>query len=118
MTIRGYTVSARTIAALVAIIAVVLFLLWAPAAWRSGKTAKKQAEVSQGQAGASIDAGAEAANTMGNIIALGSETDDAVATGQGEVRAAPEADRGRATVAAACRLRAYRDTPQCKEPSQ
>lgn len=114
MTIGGYTIAARAIAILVAGALVVAALLWGPAACRSMKTAGEQAKISKGQAGAAIDSGAEATNTIGNVASNAAATDSTVATGQGEVRAAPEGQKGAATVNAACRFKANRDKPQCK----
>ncbi len=108
--------SARLIGALVAIALVVGLLLWGPAAFRSMKSAKKQAEVSQGQAGASTDSGAEAMNTVSNVAAADAETDALVASGRAEIAAAAQRQKGAAAKRAACRLAAYRDTTQCKEP--
>lgn len=99
----------------VPLIAVVLLILYLSQC-QSTKTAKKQNEVSSGAAGASIGAGAEAVNTIGNVAANGAATDAAVAQGQDEVRSAPEADKGTAAVNAACRFKANRDKPECKEP--
>jgi hypothetical protein len=38
--------------------------------------------------------------------------------GQTEIAAATQGTKGKAAKRAACRLKAYRDTPQCKEPGQ
>lgn len=80
------------------------------------KAADKQAEVSEGAAGASIDSGAEAINTVSNVAADDAETDALVAAGQAEIAKAAKGQKGAAAKRAACALKAYRDTPQCKEP--
>jgi hypothetical protein len=118
MKLWGYEIGARVIAIVVVAAIVVALLLWGPAACRSIFANKKQAEVSKGQAGASISAGAEATNTLGNVAENAAAADAAVAQGQGEVRAAPEGQKGSATVSAACRFKANRDKPQCKEPAK
>lgn len=118
MMIRGYEIGAKLIGILIAAVVVVGLLLWGPAACRSIFANKKQAEVSKGQAGASISAGAEATNTVGNVAENAAVTDSAVTQGQDEVRAAPEGQKGTATVSAACRFKANRDKPQCKGPAR
>lgn len=114
MMIRGYEISAKLIATVLVALLVVAALLWGPALWRSMHTAKKQAEISKGQEGAAVNAGAEAMNTVSNVTGNAAATDATVAQGQGEVRAAPDGQKGAATVNAACRFKANRDKPQCK----
>ena len=103
---------------LIAIMALAAFviaaLIFGPAACNSIRGAKKQAEVSSEQGNASINAGAEAVNTIGNVSANAAATDDALDQGRGEVRAAPEGQKGKATVNAACRFKINRDKPACK----
>lgn len=82
---------------------------------QSRKSAEKQAEVSKEQGQASVGAGAEAINTVGNVAGSDAATDAAVAEGQDAIRKAPEGLKGNATKAAICKLKTYRDTPQCKE---
>ena len=117
MIIRGHEIATRTIAmvigALVLVIAAGLFLR----SCQSGKTAKKQAEVAEGQAGAAIDSGAEAVNTAANIVASDAATDEQVAAAHAEIKAAAKGQKGVAAKRAACRFKAYRDTPQCREKS-
>ncbi len=114
MIIRGREFATRTILLFVGIIALAVLALWVPSCLRDAKTAKKQAEVSQGQAGAAIDAGAEATNTLGNVADKAAATDAAVEAGQSEVRAAPDGKKGQATVNAACRFAANKKKPQCQ----
>jgi hypothetical protein len=106
--------SRRIIAAAIVIGLVVVGLLWGPAACRSMQGMKKQAEVSREQGNASISAGAEAVNTVGNVSANAQATDDLVARGQADVRAAPDGEKGRAAVNAACRFKANRNKPECQ----
>lgn len=94
------------------VIAVLAFLLLSQCDRR--KTADKQAEVSEGQANAAIGAGQEAGNTVANVASNNAGTDQVVTQGQGEVRAAPEADKGTAAVNAACRFKANRNKPECQ----
>jgi len=79
------------------------------------KTAGKRAEVAEGQAGAAIDSGAEAMNTVSNVAAFDKATDALVGMGQAEIAAASQGQKGRAAKKAACRMKAYKDTPQCEE---
>lgn len=114
MIIKGRTIAARTIALIAGLIALVVLAMWIPSCLQKQRAAKKQAEVSQGQAGAAIDAGAESSNTLGNVADNAAATDAAVGAGQGEVRAAPEGKKGAATVSAACRFAANKKKPQCQ----
>lgn len=106
--------SARIIAMIVA--GAVLFALVAFGLneCRARQTASKQAEVSAGQGQASVGAGQEAMNTVSNVAGNAAATDAAVAQGQGEVRGAPEADKGTASVNAACRFKANKNKPECQ----
>ena len=118
MKVFGYEIAAKVIGfavgALILIIAAGLFLR----SCQSGKTAKKQAEVAEGQAGAAGDSGAEAMNTVSNVAAADARTDALVGMGQAEIAAASQGTKGRAARKAACRLKTYRDTPQCKNLAQ
>lgn len=105
---------ARAITMIVGALLLVGLILFAVNSCNSSKSAKKQAEVSEGQAGASIGAGAEAGNTAGNVAASDDATDAAVAAGQDAIRSTPEGLKGAAARREACRLKTYRDTPQCK----
>lgn len=115
MIIRGYEIGGRIIAvaigALILVIAAGLFLR----SCQSAKTAKKEAEVAQGQAGAAVDSGAEAMNTVSNVAAADAETDLLVSMGQAEIAAASHGTKGKKAKQVACRLKTYRDTPQCQE---
>lgn len=118
MMIRGYAITAKLIAILVGVALIVAALLWGPAACRSMKTAGEQAKISKGQEGAAVNSGAEAMNTVSNVEANSAATDATVSQGQGEVRSAPEGQKGAVTVSAACRFKANRDKPQCKGPAK
>jgi hypothetical protein len=45
-------------------------------------------------------------------------TDAAVAQGKAAIHAAPEGQKSAATKNAACRLKSYQDSPQCKGPAK
>jgi hypothetical protein len=118
MMIRGYQIGARLIAIAAAVFVLVVAAGLFLRSCQSGKVAKKQAEVAEGQAGAAIDSGSEAMNTVSNVAASDAATDALVGMGQAEIAAASQGTKGKAAKKAACRLKAYRDTPQCKEPVQ
>jgi hypothetical protein len=113
-----YGIAYRTIALAVGILALVLVSLFALNQCQSRKTAAKQAEVSKGEAEAAIGSGAVAIDTASKVIASDEATDAQVAAAQAEIAAAAVGQKGKAAKRAACRFKAYRDTPQCKEPVQ
>lgn len=110
--------SARIIVMIVAGLAILAMVIFGVSQCQSKKTAEKQAEVSKGQAGASIGSGSEAMNTVGNVANSDAATDAAVADGQSAVREAPDGLKGVATRREACKLKTYANTPQCKELAQ
>jgi FtsZ-interacting cell division protein ZipA len=107
--------SARLIAMLVAGVLLVGVILFGLNECRARQSAEKRAEVSHEQSSASTHAGADAMNTVSNVEANAAATDAAVAQGQAAIRNAPEGQKGKAARSAACSMRTYRDTPQCKE---
>lgn len=109
------TVPWRVIAMLGGIILLIVVLGLGLRACQQNHSLKTQNKVATGQVGASTASGAAAVNTVGGVMSNDASTDAAVAQGQASISAAPEGQKGAATIAAACRLRAYRDTPQCKE---
>lgn len=110
--------SARVIAMIVGAILLIGIILFGLNECRARQTADKQAEVSKGEAGAAIGSGAVAVNVVGGVTSNDAATDAAVAQGQADIHAAPEGQKSAATKKAACRLRAYQDTPQCKGPAK
>lgn len=113
-----YGLSKRIIAMIVGGVLILALLLFGLNQCQGRKTADKQAEVSKGQAGASIDSGVVAVETASNIVASDDATDAQVAAAQAEIAAAAKGHKGKAAKRAACRFKAYKDTPQCKDPSQ
>jgi hypothetical protein len=95
------------------VLLVIAGMLIGPAACNRILSQKKQIEVSQGQEGAAVDAGAEAMNTVSNVQQSSAATDQTVKEGTDAIRNAPEGKRGDAAVAANCRLRLYRDSERC-----
>lgn len=118
MMIFGRAIAGRVIGMVLGGLFLLALVGFALSQCSSRKTAEKQAEVAEGQAGASIDAGAEAVNVAAEIVASDEATDAQVAAAQAEIKAAAKGQKGKAAKRAACRFKAYRDTPQCKEPAQ
>lgn len=113
-TVWGYQITAKLIAIIVGVLVAVVLVGITLSQCSSSKTANKQAEVSGAQGQASVGAGQEAMNTVSNVAGNAAATDRAVTQGQGEVRTAPEADKGKAAVNAACRFKANKNKPECK----
>lgn len=116
MMIRGYEIGGRIIAMVVGVVILIVAAGIFLRSCQSAKTAKKEAEVAQGQSGATISTAEEVGNTVSNVAAGDAATDALVAGGQAEIAKAVKGQKGAATKRAACRLEAYRDSPQCKEP--
>lgn len=114
---RPAWLTARLIAYVAGIILLIAVVAFGLNQCQSRKTADKQAEVSKGEAKASIGSGAEAIATASKVIASDNATDAQVAAAQAEIAAAAEGQKGKAAKRAACRFNAYKDTPQCKEPT-
>ena len=114
MKVFGYEIAAKLIAYIVAGIAIVVLAALVLSQCSSRKSADKQAEVSKEQGAAAVGAGQEALNTVSNVTSNQAATDASVAQGQGEVRSAPEAQKGQAAVNAACRFKANRNKPECQ----
>jgi hypothetical protein len=108
---------AKALIALGAVIAVLGLLLLNQC--QSASTARDQAKLNKGQAGAAIESGGDAVNTVGNRAtsdaqgdALTRENDDAIRNAEGA--GAPVADGVRdAGLAGLCRRAAYRGDPRC-----
>ena len=115
MKLFGYEIAAKLVAYIIGGLLLVGIIVFGVRQCQSGKVAKKEAEVATGQAGAAIDSGSEAMNTVSNVAAADAATDALVGMGQAEIAAATQGTKGKAAKRAACRLKAYRDTPQCKE---
>jgi hypothetical protein len=118
MIIAGREIAGRLIGMVVGGLFLLALIAFGLSQCSSRKTAEKQAEVAEGQSGAAIDAGAEAVNTAAEIVASDAATDAQVAAAQAEIRAATTGQKGKAAKRAACRFKAYANTPQCKEPVQ
>lgn len=115
MNVLGYTITARLAAMIVGGILIVGLFLLVLSQCQSKKTAQKQNEVAEGQAGAATESGVVAVDTAANIMASDDATDAQVAAAQATIAAAAKGQKGKAAKKAACGFKAYRDTPQCKE---
>jgi ABC-type Na+ efflux pump permease subunit len=110
----GRRIMSRTIiAAIVAAVLLLVIILAGPAACNKIRGQKKQIEVSKGQAGAAIDSGAEAMNTVSAVDQADKATDQAVKEATDEIRKAKPGYSNAAALRAACRLRQYRDSERC-----
>lgn len=87
---------------------------------RSAQTAHTETKLATGQAGAALQSGTDAANTVGNRMDADASTDRVTAENEATIRsadgasapvAAPARDAG---IAALCRRAAYKDTDRCK----
>src|SRR5690242_12826810 len=103
----------RLIAIGAAVLLVVVILIWGPAMCRSLFTAKQDARNARGQAGAAIQSGSEATNTLGNVIELDAYIDAQVQGGIDAIRKAPEGQRGAAAQRVACGMRSYQHDERC-----
>lgn len=117
MMILGRNIAGRVIGMIVGGLFLLALVGFGLSQCSSRKTAEKQAEVAEGQSGAAIDAGAAAVGKAAEIVASDAATDAQVAAAQAEIRAATTGQKGKAAKKAACRFKAYRDTPQCREPT-
>lgn len=115
MMILGRKIAAKVVGMVVTAVVIVLLLTLLLDQCSRKKTAGKEAEVAEGQQGAALDSGSEAMNTVSNVAASDAATDALVGMGQAEIAAASQGSKGKAAKKAACRLRAYVDSPQCKE---
>lgn len=97
-----------------ALLAIVLIIVM-PAQCRSTKTAETETKVATGQAGATISAAEEAGNTLAEVAANAAATAAKVEQGRAEVAAAPEGQKTDAARRAACRFKANRNKPECKQ---
>lgn len=112
--------SARVIAMIVAGVLVLLIVFAGPAACQKIRSLKAQARMDQAQQAGRVGAEQETMNTIGNNAGKAEQTDRTVKEGSNDIRKAPGADaqvdpRSRdAARRAACRMRAYRGSDECR----
>jgi uncharacterized protein (UPF0333 family) len=104
---------ARIILAIALAALVVLVLLAGPTMCSTIFSQKKQIALSKGQAGAAIDAGAEAMNTVSAVDRADQATERTVKEATDEIRKAPAGNSNDAAIRAACRLRQYQHHERC-----
>lgn len=80
---------------------------------REERAAKTEANLSRNQTGAAIESGKDAANTVGNQQANEAAIDAAVKGGTDAIDNATGGDSNAAADRAACRMRSYRNRPEC-----
>jgi hypothetical protein len=114
MIIAGREIAGRLVAMIGTGIVIIVLALLLLSQCEKRKTVGKQAEVAKEQGQASVSAGEEAFNTAANIVASDTATDSEVARAQAEIAAAAKGQKGVAAKRAACRFKAYRNTPQCQ----
>jgi len=110
----------RLIIAGLAVLALVLLLAafgWHE--WRVTRTAKAEARLATGQAGAALASGRDAANMIGNRMDADAATDTVTRENDHAIRTAPGADAPvdpalrDAALRGLCRRAAYRHDPKC-----
>lgn len=77
------------------------------------RTAKTQADLAKGQAGAALQSGHDAVETLGNAGARENQIHATVKDGTDAIREAPAGNSNDAADRAACGLRSYRRQPRC-----
>jgi hypothetical protein len=105
----------RPVAYAIGVLVLIALILVVLSQCSSGKRAKVENRVSKGEATAAVNSGVVAIETASKVIASDEATDAQVAAAQAEIAAAAVGQKGKAAKRAACRFKAYRDTPQCKE---
>jgi hypothetical protein len=94
-------------------VVLIVALLFLPRCVSDLLSAKQEARTAKGQAGASIESGAEATNTMGNVIAADAAVEKQVKGARDEIRSQPAGHSNDAAVRAACRLRSHVNSERC-----
>jgi hypothetical protein len=105
--------SPRLLAAIAAGVLLLVAILFLPQCVSSLLSSKQEARTAKGQAGASIESGAEATNTMGNVMAADAAVDQQVKGARDEIRSQPAGHSNDAAVRAACRLRSHVNSERC-----
>ena len=103
----------RIIGAIIALVAVILFLNFGTG-WISGLlSAKKEARVVRGQAKATVESVEDANNKMGEVDATGAEIDGTVKGATDAIKSQPPGRSNDAAQRAACGMRSYRNSERC-----
>lgn len=72
-----------------------------------------QSKVDRGQGEAGVDAGAEAGNTLGNVMETDRRIGEAVKGGRDEILSRPAGNSNDAAIRAACRMRSHCGDRRC-----
>lgn len=109
----------QIIGALILIALLIVAVLFIREQWQQARSAKTSERVSKGQAGAAIESGSDAADTIGNRAAADAETDTLTRENTDAIRQADGADAPVAAgvrdagIAGLCRRAAYSRDPRC-----
>ncbi len=123
MMIRGYAIGARVIGAFIFVAAIAVMVFAGPAACQKIRSLTAQSKVNSAQSGAFTNSAGDAIGTVGaagqreaGSEALGRDNArDIMNAGGARVPANPALNR--AGRSALCKRDAYRNSPQCKEPT-
>jgi hypothetical protein len=94
------------------IVCLLLAFLWLRSCDQA-RSAKTQANLSKNQAGAAIESGHDAVETLGNAGAREAEIHTTAKDGTDAIEKAPAGDSNAAAERAACGMRSYRHLPKC-----
>jgi hypothetical protein len=108
-----FTPGQRIFGAIAGMVLLVFVVLWFSGMLTGLLSAKQEARTAKGQAGAAIEAGAEATNIIGNVMAADAAVDSNVKGGRDAILARPAGHSNDAAVRAACRLRSHFDSERC-----
>ena len=98
---------------------IILLALFGWHEWQATRTARTEARLATGQAGAALSSGRDAANTIGNRMEADAATDTITRENDHAIRTAPGADAPvdpalrDAALRGLCRRAAYRHDPKC-----
>jgi predicted negative regulator of RcsB-dependent stress response len=110
---------ARAVALAIAAAALILLALFGWHEWQATRTARAEARLATGQAGAALASGQDAANTIGNRMDTDAATDTVTRENDHAIRTAPGADAPvdaalrDAALRGLCRRAAYRHDAKC-----
>ena len=124
MMIGKYTIAARTLALIAAIIALVVLAMWVPSCIQKQRSAAAQARTDAAQAGAAQNSAADAIGTVARSGEAEAASEAMTRNNERDIRAADGAnDKVKAGADTAgrralCRRIAYAKDPKCKVFSQ
>ncbi len=107
--VRDNVAKAVAIAVIALLVVGVLFLR----SCQQERSANARAKLATGQAGAALESGSDAVQTIGNTMANETDIHATVKDGTDAINAAPAGNSNDAADRAACRLRSYRHSARC-----